>query len=372
MTDDTPAEERIGVSTLELFFDLVFVFTITQLTGVLADQPSWTGLLQVMLMLAIIFWMYGGYVWLTNSVSVDRLTRRLTLLGGMASFFLVALAIPAAFSGNGATFGLAYMVVVLLHLGMFARSSRASTVRAILGLAPFNLSTAALVLAGGLIGGTAQYVIWTIAAIGEWASAKLIDDSGFVIEPGHFVERHGLVVLIAIGESVIAVGIGAAGLTVDARLVLVALLGLALSGCLWWTHFGTDEGAAERAMANAPVVARPRLAINAFGYWHMVILLGIIAIAAALRTATGHALDPLTEALAVALGGGAAVFLVGEALFRWTLGIGAVASRSLAAAVALLTIPIGVQVEATAQLAVLVGVFVAMLAFEGTRTATLD
>ena len=212
MTDDTTPDERIGVSTLELFFDLVFVFTITQLTGVLADEPTWTGLLQVSLMLAIIFWMYGGYVWLTNSVSVDRLTRRLTLLGGMAGFFLVALAIPAAFSGKRRD------LRPRLH---GRRTAPPGDVRALdprlhgagdRGLAPFNLSTAALVLVGGLIGGTAQYVIWTIAVIGEWASPKLIDDSGFVIEPGHFVERHGLVVLIAIGESVIAVGIGAAGL----------------------------------------------------------------------------------------------------------------------------------------------------------------
>ena len=363
MTDPVP-DQRVAVSTLELFFDLVFVFTITQLTGVLSHEPTWTGLYQVCLMLGIIFWMYGGYVWLTNSVSLDRLTRRLTLLSGMAGFFLVALTIPEAFSGKGGTFGLAYLVVVLLHLGMFARSSRISITRAIIGLAPFNLSTAALILIGGVLGGTAQYVIWTVAVIGEWVSPKLIDDSGFVIEPGHFVERHGLVVLIAIGESVIAVGIGAAGLEVDAQLVAVGLLGLALSGCLWWTHFGNDEGAPERAMTEAPMRARPWLAVEAFGYWHMVILLGIIAIATGLKTATGHGLDPLPDSAAVALGGGAAVFLIGEALFRRTLSIGAVGTRTVAAVVALATIPIGIRIEATAQLAVLVGMFVVMLVVE--------
>ena len=213
-------------------------------------------------------------------------------------------------------------------------------------------------------------MIWAIAGIGEWVSAKLIDDSGFVIEPGHFVERHGLVVLIAIGESVIAVGIGAAGLTVDTKLVVVALLGLALSGCLWWTHFGTDEGAAERAMATAPVPARPRLAINAFGYWHMVILLGIIAIAAALRTATGDAPRPAHR-----IAGGRprrrsrAYSWSARPCFGRRSGSARSAPDRFAAAIALVTIPIGVHVEATAQLAVLVGVFVAMLAVEGTRTA---
>jgi low temperature requirement protein LtrA len=137
----TPAETNAAprVSSLELFFDLVFVFTITQLTNVLVHEPSWKGLLQVSLMLGVIFWMYDGYAWLTNSVVLDRLTRRLTLLGGMAGFFVVALAIPRAFSGSGAAFGIAYLAVVLIHMGMFVRSSQLTVVRAIVGLVPFNL-----------------------------------------------------------------------------------------------------------------------------------------------------------------------------------------------------------------------------------------
>ncbi len=249
-----------------MFFDLVFVFTITQLTGVLAREPSWKGLLQVALMLGVIFWMYGGYAWLTNAVTPDRLTRRLTLLGGMAAFFVVALAIPRAFSGSGTAFGLAYLAVVLVHLGMFVRSSRVSVVRAIVGLAPFNLATALLVLAGGIAGGTAQYVVWIAAVTLEWISPRIIDDSGFMIEPGHFVERHGLVVLVAIGESVVAAGIGAARLAVNAELVVAAILGLGLSACLWWCHFATDEGSAERALNDAPQANKPRLAVDAFGY----------------------------------------------------------------------------------------------------------
>jgi low temperature requirement protein LtrA len=298
-----PPEERQGVSTLELFFDLVFVFTITQLTGVLVREPSWKGLLQVALMLGVIFWMYGGYAWLTNAVAPDRLTRRLTLLGGMAGFFVVALATPRAFAGSGTAFGLAYVAVVLVHLGMFARSSRVSVVKAIIGLAPFNLFTALLVLAGGVLGGTAQYLLWGAAVTLEWISPKIIDDSGFVIEPGHFVERHGLVVLVAIGESVIAVGIGAARLAVNAELVAAAILGLSLSACLWWSYFGSDDGSAERALDDAPTEKRPKLAVDAFGYWHLLILLGIIAMAFALRTATGHAFAALPQAQAIRAGG---------------------------------------------------------------------
>jgi low temperature requirement protein LtrA len=362
-----PAEsdERQSVSTLELFFDLVFVFTITQLTAVLVREPSWKGLLQVSLMLGVIFWMYGGYAWLTNSVAPDRLTRRLILLGGMAAFFVVALAIPRAFSGSGTAFGLAYLAVVLVHLGMFARSSRIAVVRAMVGLAPFNLFTAVLVLAGGIAGGTAQYLLWIAAVTLEWLSPRVIDDSGFVIEPGHFVERHGLVVLVAIGESVVAAGIGAARLAVNAELVVAAILGLGLSACLWWCHFASDDGSAERALADAPPERRPRLAVDAFGYWHLPILLGIIAIAFALKSATGHAFSALPQAQAIALGGGVAIFLLGEALFRRTLAIGAHRGRALTALLALATIPIGSQSSAALQLSALIALFVAMLITEG-------
>ena len=133
-------------------------------------------------------------------------------------------------------------------------------------------------LAGGLVGGTAQYLLWGAAVTLEWISPRIIDDSGFVIEPGHFVERHGLVVLVAIGESVVAVGIGAARQAVNGELVAAAILGLSLSACLWWSHFGSDDGSAERALTDAPTEKRPRLAVDAFGYWHLLILLGIIAI----------------------------------------------------------------------------------------------
>jgi low temperature requirement protein LtrA len=282
----------------------------------------------------------------------------------MGGFFVVALAVPDAFAGSGTVFGLAYLAVVVIHMGMFARSSQISVVQAMRGLVPFNLSTALLVVAGGIFGGTAQYVLWAAAFVFEWISPMLIDDSGFVIEPSHFVERHGLVVLVAIGESVVAVGIGAKGLAVDTGLVLTALLGLALSAGLWWSHFGSNEVAAEEAMATAPVERRPRMAVEAFGYWHLLILLGVIAMAAALRKATGQPLDPLPGAEAIALGGGASIFLIGEALFRLTLGMRAAPGRALAAVLALASIPIGSQLAAVAQISVLVVLLVAMLVAE--------
>src|SRR5204862_5829748 len=156
------------VTPLELFFDLVFVFTITQLTSVLFDAPTLRGGAQVVLMLGVIWWMYGGYAWMTNAVSAHTLARRLLLLGGMGGYFVLALAIPHAFEGSGLAFGLAYLVVVGVHTTLFTRSSTAGVVQAILRLAPYNLGSALVILVGGALGGTAQYVLWSLAVAFEW------------------------------------------------------------------------------------------------------------------------------------------------------------------------------------------------------------
>jgi low temperature requirement protein LtrA len=364
---EPPQEDAVRVSTLELFFDLVFVFTITQLTSVLAHEANLRGLLQVVLMLGVIWWMYSGYVWLTNAVTPDRIERRVVLIAGMTAFFIVALAVPHAFREGGPAFGLAYLVVVLVHTGMFAKGTSARTLSAVLGLAPYNLVSGLLVLAGGLAGGTVQYVLWMAAFALEWVTPSLIRGAaGFEIAAGHFVERHGLVVLIAIGESVIAVGVGAEARALDLELAGIAALGLGLSACLWWAYFAGDDARAEAALAEAEPERRARLAVNAFGYWHLLILLGVVAIAAAEKTVVAHPYDALGSAEAIALGGGAALFLLGDVGFRLSLGIGHRGWRGLAAGLALATIALA-PVAAVAQLAGLVVVLVAALATEATR-----
>src|SRR4051812_21990690 len=206
---EATAEHGSTVTTLELFFDLVFVFTITQLTSVLVHEPTWTGAFQVTLMLGVIFWMYGGYAWLTNAVALDRVSRRLTLLGAMAALLVVALAVPGAFSGSGATFGMAYLAVVLIHLTTFIHSAHLSVAQAMRGLAPFNVGTALMVVAGGVAGGTLQYILWSAALALEWGSPKLIDDSGFLVAPRHLVQRPRLRGIVALREAGLARGGGA-------------------------------------------------------------------------------------------------------------------------------------------------------------------
>jgi low temperature requirement protein LtrA len=359
-----PAQRVERVSTLELFFDLVFVFTITQLTGVLSDDPTARGVLRVVLMLGVIYYMYGGYAWLTNAVAADRTARRLLLLGGMAGFLVLALAIPRAFSEGDVAFGVAYLVIVGIHAGLYTRSSDAHILRALLRLTPLNLVSALLVLGAVIVEGMAAYLLWGAAFALEWFTPRLASTAGFRIAPAHFVERHGLVVIVALGESIVAIGIGAAGLPVDLALASVAVLGLLLAACLWWAYFGGDDTRAEQALATVPDDRRGWVAFQAFGWWHLLMLLGIIALAAGLKDAIGHAFDPLDLAHALMLSGGAALFLAGDILFRRTLDLGPGRVRATAAALALATIPLGLWLSALLQLAALVLVLAGSLAAE--------
>jgi low temperature requirement protein LtrA len=357
------AERSVRVSTLELFFDLVFVFTITQLTGVLVDGEGVAALVQVVVMLLLIWWMYDGYAWLTNAIATDRLRFRLLLIGGMGGFLVIALAIPDAYDGDGLAFGLGYVVVVLLHAGMFVRGTSVSEVRAILRIAPFNLLAVVLVLAGGAVGGDAQWMLWALTGALLWITPRITTVEGFVVSVSHFVERHGLVVIVALGESIVVIGAGASGLPLDLGLALVALLALGLSAGLWWAYFG-DEEAVERAFRETPPARRPQIALIGFGYWHYGILLGIVAVAAGLKKAIGDPYDPLGGWIAVGLAAGAALFIVCDVGFRRTLGVGWNHVRLAAAAAALATIPLGTEVGAAAQVAAIAALVTAALAAE--------
>jgi low temperature requirement protein LtrA len=362
------AERVERVSTLELFFDLVFVFTITQLTAVLSDDPTLRGLLRVTLMLGVIFWMYGGYAWMTNAVATDRAARRLLLLGGMAGFLVLALAIPQAFSGDDLAFGVAYLVIVAIHTGLYSRTGAATTVRALVRLAPFNLASALLVLAAVLLEGSAAYLVWAAAFALEWFTPRLASTGGFRIAPAHFVERHGLVVIVALGESIVAIGIGAAGLPVDLALASVAVLALLLAACLWWAYFGGDDTRAEHALAAVPEDRRGWVAVQAFGYWHLPMLGGIIVLAAGLKDVVGHAFDPVDLAHALMLSGGVALFLAGDVGFRRTLGLGPGRFRAAAAALCLAAVPLGLAAAAVVQLCFLGIVLAGSLAAESAGT----
>jgi low temperature requirement protein LtrA len=366
VTMRVPDQGELRVSTLELFFDLVFVFTLTQLTGLLVHDLSGQKVAQVILIFVVLFWMYGGYVWLTNQVPPDRPARKLLLVLGMAAFFVSALAIPTAFDGGGVAFGLGYLLVILVHAGLWLQVYGARvTVR--FGL--FNVVSALIVLAAGFLDGPAAYGLWVLAIVLQFVTPRIAGRAAplFPLRSRHFVERHGLLLIVALGESIVAIGIGAAGLPLDLGLLGVAVLGLALAAALWWAYFAGDEDAAERAMVAASEGRRFQLAINAYFFAYIPILLGVITAAAGVERSIGEATEPLNLESALLLAAGVTMYLAGDVMFRRVMGIRPIGYRAGAAAVALGTILLGVYVTAAVQLLVLVVIVTAPLALEAGR-----
>ena len=358
--DDAPGR----VTTLELFFDLVFAFTLTQLAFLLVHHLSPSGGLEVLLVFGVLWWMYGGYAWLTNTRAPVRTPDRLLLLVGMAGFLICGLAIPRGF-GPGYTetrlaLGVGYLIVVLVHSALFYRVNRN-----IVRVAPFNVGAALLVIGAAFVPSPASYLLWAAAVAVQWLSPLIMHPGGrFNIRPAHFAERHGALVIVALGESVAAVAIGAAPAGVTFAVVLAAVLGLAVSAALWWTYFGDgDDERAEQAMAATAPDRRAGLALAIY-YAHIPILLGVVALAAGTALTIGRAAQPERGGQALAVAGGAALFLAGSAWFRWALRIGPVALRLTGAGFALATAALGVAVSAEAQGAVLLAGIVAMLVAE--------
>jgi low temperature requirement protein LtrA len=295
--------------------------------------------------------MYGGYAWLTNAVPPRRASQQLLILCGMAGFLVVALAIPDAFSTTGIAFGVGYLVATLVHAGLFLESESESTVRAMMRLGPANLVTAGIVLAGGFAHGDARWILWASAAVLHWVTPFVFNPSPIGLRPTHFVERHGLILLIALGESAVAVAIGLRGSDLTAARLACALLGLATSAALWWLYFDRDDRAAERALASAPTSKRAWMALYAFGYGFLVVLGGIVVLAAGIRLAAYMPTAVAGTATAWFLAAGASVYCMGLALLRAILGSGNPVPRVALGAVVLASVALGLGVSALAQLA---------------------
>ncbi|MEU6143697.1 low temperature requirement protein A [Streptomyces sp. NPDC047081] len=377
-------EEGRRVTTLELFFDLVFVFTLTQLTVLLAGDLTFATAGRVALILVVLFWMYGAYAYLTNQVPPDRPSRRLLLMLGMGAFLVCALAIPRVFDDTGVVFGLGFLGVVIVHTALYTRSHGLDSI----WYGVPNGLAALSVTAAGFFNGLTADGFWLLALVLQFvtpfiaehgprradgrSSATMRVQLGS-LDPAHFVERHGLLLIVAFGESVIAIGTGIGDLPLTPGLLGGAFLSLALGIALWWTYFVRDEEVAEAAFRATPAPRRWRLAMNAYYYSFLPMLLGIAYLATGVKKTLGHLTEHLHTGPALALAGGVALFLVGDVAFRAVLRLYPVRFRASAAPVALATALLGVHVSAMAELLALVGVLTVMLAVEnrwcGSRTA---
>ena len=367
-------EPPLRVTTLELFFDLVFAFTLTQLATLLASGFTAADAGRVLLIFGLLWWMYEGYAWLTNARPPVHTAERLLLLVAMAGFLTIGLAIPGGFGGTSLALGLGYLVVVLVHGWLYFRVNRN-----IIRVMPFNVVSALLVIVAALLPGTdgavppAGYVLWVVALAVQLGSPLIVNPKSlFQLRPAHLAERHSALLLVALGESVAAIGVGAGRLaghsgTDNARLVAAAVLGLALAAALWWVVFGAgDEEAAERVLTAATSERRTALALSAFFYGNIPLLLGLVAMAAGVGEAIAHshriAAGPADAAVALAVG--AALFLAGEADIRRSLGTGPWRLRAATAVIALTTAAIGAFVSLAVQLTVITVLLVVMLVLE--------
>jgi low temperature requirement protein LtrA len=360
--DRPPDEDQpLRVSTLELFFDLVFAFAVTQLTGILARDLTLTGALRVLLIFGALWWMYDAYVWLSNARTPAQTPERLLTLVGMAGFLVIGLAVPRAFGPDDVALGLGYLLVVAVHTGLYYRVNRN-----IMRVAPFNVASALLIIGAGLVEGAPAYALWIAALAVQQLSPLVVQVRGrFAIRSDHFAERHGALLIIVLGESVADIGIGAAGHAVTVSLALSASLGLALAAAIWWSYFGVgDDERAERAMTGADPAARPGLALVAYFFAYIPMLLGIVTLAAGLKRAIVHAGATLPYPACLALAGGVSLYLAGNVAFRHSLRIGTQRYRAAAAAAALAASAVGVAVSVAGEIVLLTVIVAAALVAE--------
>ncbi|HEV7562588.1 MAG TPA: low temperature requirement protein A [Solirubrobacterales bacterium] len=314
-------EEREGerVTPLELFFDLVFVLAITQCTALMSHHPSWSGIAQGLLVLGILWWGWVGYAWLTSVIDPEEGAVRLVIFAAMAALLIAALCVPEAFGDLALTFALAIGVFRVAHIALFMLASPDDDAlrHSVLGLAASTAVAVLLLAAASLFDGLAQGALWALAILLDMGGPYFFGSAGWKLVPGHFAERHGLIVIIALGESIVAIGVGAAG-ALDFGIGTVAVLGVALAAALWWTYFDVVALASAKRLGEAEVGrVQNELARDSYSYMHLALVAGIVLVAFGMKKAIGHTVEHLHAVEAFGLLGGVALYLLGLVMFRW-------------------------------------------------------
>jgi low temperature requirement protein LtrA len=372
MPDDERELEDLDehqVTPLELFFDLVFVFGITQVTIMLADNPTSTGVLHGMLVLAALWWAWSVYAWLTSAIDVDDGGVRLAMLASMAAMFGVALAVPGAFGDDAVLFGVTYVVVRLLHLVLSATVVGDDPDRrgALLRFAPTAIVGPSLLVLAGFLEGDERVAIWLAALAIDYLGPVVIGvGGGWRVAPEHFAERHGLIILIALGESIIAIGLGA-GFELDTGVLVASALGIVVVSALWWLYFDVAAILARTRLMQARGLELHRLALHAYSYLHLPMVAGIVLFALGLKTTVGDVGEPLDTVPAVALCGGAALYLLGHVAFLFRTTGRVFRRRTIGAIVLLVLIPLAVAIPALAALALVGAACAFVVAYEVLR-----
>jgi low temperature requirement protein LtrA len=359
------------VTPLELFFDLVFVLALTQCTTLIVRTPTWEGVLKGLLVLGMLWWSWTGYAWLTSVLDPEEGSVRLAMFAAMAAFLVAALCVPGAFGSEALLFACAYAVVRAAHIALFMIASRedAGLRHSVIGLAGSTAIGVGLLLAAAFADGALQLALWGLALVLDLGGPFLFGADGWKLVPGHFAERHGGIVIIALGESIVAIGIDARA-TIGAGVVIAAVLGMVVAAALWWAYFDVVAIIAARRLARAHEGReRNEIARDSYSYLHLPMVAGIALIAVGLKRTLLDVDDPLKLVVAAALLGGAAVYLLAHVAFRLR-NMRTLSTRRLVAAIVLLAlVPAGATLPALATLGILAAVLVALIVYEALRYA---
>jgi low temperature requirement protein LtrA len=363
----TAVDQEHRVTPRELFFDLVFVFAFTQVATLLANDPTFAGMGRGVLVLAALWWAWTAYAWLTNTVDPEEGVVGAALLVALIAMFVAALVVPDVFDGEGVLFGAAFVVVIAMHLALYALAGRGNRdlLAAVLRLAPWTLLGAALILAAGLIDG-ARIWLWVAAIVCTYVGAAVSGSTGWQLHPSHLAERYGLVLIIALGEAFISIGIGATGIGIGPGEVVAAILGILVATAFWLAYFDFFAIRGERMLRDLEGPDRVALARDAYAYAHFPMIVGIVLFAFAMKTVVGHVGEELDSVAAFALCGGSALYLLTYSAIRMRIERRMRVSRGrlAAALVLLLLLPLATRVPALAALALVTTVWLALHIYE--------
>jgi low temperature requirement protein LtrA len=360
---------------LELFFDLVFVFGVTQVTSLLASDPTWTGFGRGLAVLALLWWAWVGYSWLGSAIDPEEGWLRIVFFAAMGAMLVVSLATVDAFGVGSVTFAVAFLAVRVLHVLVFFRvaSSDRGFRRSVLTLAPSFVIGPALIVAAAFIDGPVRGLLWIVAIAVDYGAPLLGGSGGWRINPSHFAERHGLVIIIALGESIVAFGVGTEADTgVRGATVVMAMLVIAVAAAFWWSYFDVVAIVAEQRLSGLEGQQRNELARDSFSYLHLFIVVGIVFVALSSKKVAPYPSRAVSMEIAVAMGGGAALVYTTLSVLRWR-NIGAPnVQRLVAAAVCLAAVvPIARWVSGIAGLVALGVIAWSLVTYEATRFASV-
>jgi low temperature requirement protein LtrA len=365
---EASSEER--VTPLELFFDLIFVFAITRVTGLVVDNPTWTGLAQGLVVLGVLWWSWAAYAWLTNTINPEEGLVRIAMFGAIGAMLVASLAVPDVFGDDALLFVCAYAMVRVAHLVLYAIAGRGdrdlewAIARLAVGTA---IGVSLLFVAAGL-DGKAQLTVWAIALAIDLLGAYVGGGKGWRLSPGHFAERHGLIVIIALGESIVALGLGASHI-LDEGVLVAALLGLAVAAALWWAYFDVVAIVAERKLRETTGSAQLAMARDSYSYLHLPLVAGIILFAVGVKKTLGDVGEPLKLVPAVALCGGVALYLFAHVLFRLRNVRSLNKQRIVVVVLLLALLPFAIELPALVTLALVAALCVGLIAYEAIRFA---